>query len=67
MLNNSPTDTDELTVAELSVAAQVDRRSVRKALRGEVVRGMAGARIRRALRDRARQSVGDTQPPPSAI
>lgn len=44
-----PNDIDELAVAELAAQAQVDRRSVRKALRGDHVRGLAGARISRAF------------------
>jgi len=40
---------DEVSVSELAAAARVDRRSIRKALRGERVRGLAGARIERAI------------------
>ena len=40
---------DDLTIAEIALRAHVDRRSVRKRLRGERVRGLAGARIDREL------------------
>jgi hypothetical protein len=43
---------DSLTVLEIALRAQVDPRSVRKRLRGERVRGLAGARIDRALAER---------------
>jgi hypothetical protein len=53
-MHEYPIELDDLTVAELAVAAQVDRRSIRKALRGEKVRGLAGARIARVIASRTR-------------
>ena len=43
---------EEITVREIAVEAGADPRSVRKVLRGEDVRGVAGVRIRRALEKR---------------
>lgn len=45
------TNLDEAVRRELAVKAEVDPRTIEKALRGEPVRGMAGRRARRALRD----------------
>ncbi|MBI2390945.1 MAG: hypothetical protein HYV09_15240 [Deltaproteobacteria bacterium] len=45
---------DELTIRRAAAELGVDVRSVRKVLRGEPVRGLAGLRARRAA-DRARQ------------
>lgn len=58
---------DELTIAELAVAAQVDRRSVRKALRGDPVRGLAGARIARVLAVRGVRAMRPDSEPPITI
>ena len=46
---------------ELSVAASVDPRSLRRVLRGERVRGMADVRIRREL---ARRGIALPELPP---
>ena len=46
---------DTLDVSEIAKAADVDERSVWKALAGGRVRGRAGARIRRVLIARGRQ------------
>jgi hypothetical protein len=43
---------DQLTIREVALEAQCDPRSVARELRGERVRGLAGDRIRRALRRR---------------
>ena len=43
---------DEISVREIACEAQVDPRSVRKALAGRRVRGVAGVRIRRVLAKR---------------
>ncbi len=45
-------ETDEITVREIALEAEVDPRSVRKMLSGKRVRGVAGDRIRRALKRR---------------
>jgi hypothetical protein len=50
---------DDLAIADLAVRAQVDPRSIRKALRGERVRGLAGARIARVLEERERRATLD--------
>ena len=46
---SSNNEFDELAIAQIAANAQVDPRSVRKFLRGERVRGLAGARIARAV------------------
>jgi hypothetical protein len=51
---------DDATIRELSVAASVDPRTIRKILRGEQVRGMAGKRARAALA-RHRRKMGAAQ------
>jgi hypothetical protein len=43
---------DPWLVREISAAASVDPRSVLRELRGEHVRGLSGARVRRVLRER---------------
>jgi hypothetical protein len=43
---------DILTVREIALEASCDPRSVQRELGGERVRGLAGDRIRRALRKR---------------
>ncbi len=62
-MHDDAEELDELAVAEIAAAAQTDRRTVRKALRGDAVRGLAGARIRRAIAewDAAHES-GPTPP-----
>ncbi len=40
---------DAIEVLEIAATAQADPRSVRKVLRGEVVRGLVGARIAREI------------------
>ena len=44
---------DELLARAVAVATHTDVRTVRRVLRGEVVRGLAGARIRAELENRA--------------
>jgi hypothetical protein len=53
---------DPLTILEIAIRAQVDPRSVRKRLGGGRVRGLAGARIERALAER-QTPPEDTEPP----
>jgi hypothetical protein len=48
----NPSAVDTLTIREIAFEAQVDPRSVARELRRERVRGVAGDRIRRALRKR---------------
>lgn len=43
------THIDQAMLRELAVRAEADPRSVRRALEGKVVRGMAGRRIERVL------------------
>jgi hypothetical protein len=51
-------DIDEIVVLEVAAEARVDRRSVRKEIRkAGSVRGLVGARIRRALAKRMRVEV----------
>lgn len=59
-----PQDVDDLTIAELAAAAQVDRRSIRKVLRGGKVRGLAGARIKRVFCERGIASSSAASVPP---
>lgn len=42
---------DEANARRLAVQADCDPRTIRKALRGEEVRGMAGERAKKALRE----------------
>ncbi len=45
----SETEFDAIELLEIAAAAQADPRSVKKALRGEPVRGLVGARIAREI------------------
>jgi len=45
------TKPDRATILEIAVKASVDPRSAEKALRGGEVRGLAGSRLRRVLRE----------------
>ena len=49
-------DVDEIDARAIAAATQTDVRSVRKVLDGGNVRGLAGARIRRALAERAHEA-----------
>lgn len=42
---------DESTARRLAVKADCDPRTIRKALRGETVRGLAGHRVKRVLEE----------------
>lgn len=44
-----PDALDQITIAEIALEASVDRRTVRRALAGRPIRGLAGARVQRAL------------------
>jgi len=46
---------DEIDVRRIAADTLTDVRSVRKALQGGHVRGLAGARIQRALAERAKE------------
>ncbi len=48
---------DELLVREVAAVTYTDVRTVRRVVRGERVRGLAGARIRAELERRARQNL----------
>ena len=49
---------DEIEARRIAVETQTDVRSVKKVLLGGSVRGLAGARIQRALRERESQVLG---------
>ena len=48
-VTSSAAKVDAIGIKEIALEAGVDVRSVRKFLAGESVRGMAGARIQRAI------------------
>lgn len=56
---------DAVALAELAAQAQVDRRTMRKALDGHSIRGLAGARIRRVLREHASDTQPERRVPPT--
>lgn len=57
---------DEATVRALAVEASVDPRTIRRVARGESVRGMAGARARKALESAGYPIVKRGTEPPRA-
>lgn len=55
--STTPVPTHELR--SLAVAASADPRTVARALRGEPVRGLAGERVARVLRERGLDAPAD--------
>jgi hypothetical protein len=58
---------DALTLARLAAEEGIDRRTLRRRLRGEPVRGLAGARADRAIAKLRATSSAPNDAPPAAV